>query len=104
MAGPVSPDGDGARLAVKVTPRAKRSALAGVAVDADGRPLLAVKLAAPPVDGAANKALIDFLSRQADVPRSAITLASGETSRRKVLRFVGISAQELSRRLETGSP
>lgn len=102
MAGPVTADGGDALLAVRVTPRAKRSALAGLVADAEGRPLLAIKLAAPPVDGAANKALIAFLADAAGVPKSAVTLLSGETARKKLLRFAGISARELADRLETG--
>lgn len=97
----IEPDGDGVRLAVRVTPRARRSAVAGIAEDADGRPALAVRLAAPPVDGAANKALIAFLATVAGVPKSAVTLESGETARRKIVRLAGISAETLSGRLET---
>lgn len=103
MAGPVTPDGDGVRLAVRVTPRAKRTMVAGLVADADGKPWLAIRLAAPPVEGAANGALVAFLSDLAGISRSAVTIASGETSRRKIVRLVGISAQELSHRLETGS-
>jgi hypothetical protein len=77
--------------------------VAGLVADADGKPWLAVRLAAPPVDGAANMALVAFLSELAGIPRSAVTIASGEASRRKIVRLVGISARELSRRLETGS-
>ncbi len=97
---PVTPDGDGVRLAVRVTPRAKRSAVAGTIADADGRPLLAVRLAAPPVDGAANKALVIFLAGLFGLPRSAVSILSGETGRRKIVRLAGIDAEAASRRLE----
>lgn len=98
----ITPDGDGVRLAVKVTPRAKRNMVAGVTADADGRPALAIRLAAPPVDGAANTALISFLAERAGLPKSAVTIESGETARRKIVRLAGISADTLSSRLETG--
>lgn len=104
MAGPVREDGDAALLAVRVTPRAKANVLNGLVADADGRQSLAVRLAAPPVDGAANKALVAYLAECAGLPKSAVSVVSGETGRRKTLRFTGISAQELSRRLATGSP
>lgn len=104
MAGPVREEGADALLAVRVTPRARANALQGLVEDADGHILLAVRLAAPPVDGAANKALTVFLAKAASLPKSAVSVVSGETGRRKTLRFTGISAQELSRRLGTGSP
>lgn len=97
----ITPDGEGVRLAVKVTPRATRNRIAGVVGDADGRLVLAVRLAAPPVDGAANTALIAFLAERAGLPKSAITIESGKTARRKIVRLVGISAETLSNRLET---
>jgi len=61
----ITADGHSVRLAVKVTPRARKNMVAGVAADAEGRPVLAIRLAAPPVDGAANKALIAFLAERA---------------------------------------
>ena len=99
---PVTPDGDGVRLAVRVTPRAKRSTLAGTVADADGRPMLAIRLAAPPVDGAANKALVAFLAKWFALPKSAVAILSGETGRRKIVRLTGITAEAASRRLESG--
>ncbi len=98
---PVTPDGDGVRLSVRVTPRAKRSALAGTIADADGRPMLSIRLAAPPVDGAANKALVAFLAAQFDLPKSAVVILSGETGRRKIVRLGGLAADTVSRRLES---
>ncbi len=98
---PVTADGNGVRLAVRVTPRAKRSALAGIVTDADDRPMLAIRLAAPPVDGAANKALIAFLAGQFALPKSAVAILSGETGRRKIVRLEGITPEAASRRLES---
>ena len=86
---PVSADGEGgARLRVRVTPRAKRTALAGLA-DIDGKPALAIRLAAPPVDGAANKALLGFLADALKMPKSALRIVSGETSRLKIVAIRG---------------
>ena len=75
----------GIRLAVRVTPRARRSEAAGIVRDADGRPALAVRLAAPPVEGAANEALVGFLAKAFGVPKRAIRILSGETARQKIL-------------------
>lgn len=86
---PASADGEGgARLRVRVTPRAKKSALAGL-TEVDGKPALAIRLAAPPVDGAANKALLAFLSDALKVPKSCLRLVSGETSRLKIIAISG---------------
>ena len=101
-ASPVTPDAGGVRIAVRVTPRAKRSAIAGTITDADGRPMLSVRLAAPPVDGAANKALIAFLADLTGVPKSAVAILSGETGRRKIVRIAGLTAETAARRLESG--
>lgn len=82
-------DAGGARLAVRVTPRARRSAVAGIFTGEDGRPALAVRLRAPPVDGAANKALIVFLAEALALPASSLSIASGETARLKIVRITG---------------
>lgn len=90
---PVSADGEGgARLRVRVTPRARQTALAGI-VDVDGRPALAIRLAAPPVDGAANKALLAFLATSLGLPRSRLRIVSGETSRLKTVSLSGASPE-----------
>ena len=100
---PVSADGaGGARLRVRVTPRAKRTALAGI-VEADGRPALAIRLAAPPVDGAANKALLTFLARELRVPRSALGLAAGEASRFKLVAVGGVAPEKVREWIERAS-
>ena len=83
----------GAIFAVKV-PRAKKNAITGELGDA-----LKVALTAPPVEGRANEACIEFFANLLDVPRSSITIASGETSRRKVIRVAGLSVEEVRTRL-----
>jgi uncharacterized protein (TIGR00251 family) len=84
-------DGEDAILRVRVTPRARRSELAGWIVDAEGRDRVAVRLAAPPVDHAANKALVELIAALLDVPRSRVEIVSGELSRLKTLRIRGVS-------------
>jgi uncharacterized protein len=79
-------------LAVKVTPRASRTEVSGLQVQADGRRALAVRVASPPVDGAANEALVAWLAKQLGVPRSMIAVRSGATGRLKLLRIEGDGA------------
>lgn len=99
---PVAADPDGARLRIRVTPRARKTALAGI-VDADGRPALAIRLAAPPVDGAANKALLAFLADALGLPKSKLAILSGETSRVKLVALSGASAERVARWIEQAS-
>ena len=73
---------------VHVTPRASRSAIAGVH---DGR--LKVQLDAPPVDGAANDALVTLFAELLRVRKRDVTLVRGQTSRLKTLSITGTSAQ-----------
>ena len=89
---PFTSDGEGIRLSVRVTPRARKSAVTGLVEGADGRAALAVKLAAPPVDGAANDALIDFLAAELGIGRSSVQIVSGGKSRLKIVRIAGLSA------------
>ena len=91
---PLTPSTSGARLSLRVQPRASRNEIAGVAAGA-----VRVRLTAPPVDGAANEALLRFLADRLDVSRSALTLVSGHTARTKVVEVTGVSAEEVARRL-----
>ena len=97
---PIAVDGEAVRLAIKVTPRARKTSLAGQIGDADGRKRIVIRLAAPPVDGAANKALIVFLAAELGVPRSSITILSGDSGRRKSVSIAGIAPEAVSRWLE----
>ncbi len=99
----LSQDGDALRLAVRVTTRAGRDAIAGVIEGADGRVALAVRLAAPPVDGAANSGLLKLLAKRLDVPRSSLAIVSGAQARHKIVRITGLSARAASLRLESGA-
>jgi uncharacterized protein (TIGR00251 family) len=85
----------GAVLAVRVTPRASRSAFQGVLMKED-QPMLRIALHAPPIDGRANEELIAFLSRQFDLPPSSLEIIRGMQSREKLVRAIGVSAEELS--------
>jgi len=61
-----------------------------------------LRLTAPPVDGAANEALIRFLAASLNVPRAAVELVSGRTGRTKLVAVTGVSVEEAARRLEVG--
>jgi uncharacterized protein (TIGR00251 family) len=85
----------GVRLAVRLTPRASRNGVDGIAADAEGRPILKLRLVAPPVEGAANEALIAFLAKMLSLRKADVMIRSGETSRIKVLYLAGDSAEIL---------
>lgn len=82
---------------VRVQPRAKRDEVVGELGDA-----LKITLIAPPVEGRANEACIRFLAEFLKVPRSSITIASGQNSRRKLIRIAGITAEQFRARLTDG--
>jgi uncharacterized protein len=84
----------GATFAVKVHPRARGNAITGEIGDA-----LKLALTAPPADGKANDACIDFFAKLLKVQRSSVTIAAGQTSRNKVIRVAGLSAEEVRTRL-----
>ncbi|HKQ10539.1 MAG TPA: DUF167 family protein [Rhizomicrobium sp.] len=90
----------GVRLALRLTPRAARNGVDGVIADAEGRPLLKLRLVATPVDGAANEALIAFLAKTLSLRKADITIRSGETGRVKILHLAGDGA-ELLRKLDS---
>jgi uncharacterized protein (TIGR00251 family) len=83
-----------ARIAVKVHPRARRSALAGRFGEA-----WKLDLAAPPVDGKANEECVRFFAELAGVPRARVRIVTGLTSRMKVVEIEGIAQEDLERRL-----
>jgi uncharacterized protein (TIGR00251 family) len=85
----------GATFAVRVQPRARKNAIVGEIGDA-----LKLALTAPPVEGRANDACIEFLAEFLKVPRSSITIAAGQTSRNKVIRVRGLTAAEVANRLQ----
>lgn len=81
-------------FAVKVHPRAKKNAITGEVSDR-----LKISLTAPPIDGKANEACIEFFAKLLKVPRTSVTIASGKTGRKKVIRVAGLSVEELRKRL-----
>jgi len=87
-----------ASLDIRVIPRAPRTRVDGMR----GAAVL-IRLAAPPVEGAANDALVAFLSDVLDVPRRSITIVGGETSRDKRVRVDGIDSDAAIARLLTPS-
>jgi uncharacterized protein len=91
---PVQESDGSVSFAVKVHPRARKNGITGEIGDA-----LKVSLTAPPLDGRANQACIEFFAKLLKVPASSVTIASGQTSRRKVIRVAGLSAQEVRKRI-----
>ncbi len=91
---PIRDTPSGATFAVRVHARAGKDAIKGEIGDA-----LKLALAAPPVEGRANEACIEFLAKLLRVPRSSVTIAAGETSRNKVIRIAGLSAAAVAARL-----
>lgn len=88
--------GNAASLTLHIQPGAKKTEFAGLHGDA-----LKIRLAAPPVDGKANEALIRFIADTFDLPKSAVTLKSGQTSRRKVVEVIAADAKAFESRLKT---
>jgi uncharacterized protein (TIGR00251 family) len=83
-----------ASFQIRVHPRAKKNAITSRIGDA-----LKVALSAPPVDGKANEACIDFFAKLLNVPRSSVTIAAGQTSRNKVIQVAGLTARQVRDRL-----
>ncbi len=85
-------------ITIRVIPRAGRTAVAGMRGDA-----VLVRLAAAPVDGAANDALIAFVAMTLGCSRRDVAIVSGEKSRDKRLRIDGFTAEDVRRRLNPDS-
>jgi len=86
-------------FAVKVQPNASKTGAGG----REG-PFLKIRLAAPPVDGNANKALVEFLARRLSIPKSCVQIRSGLSSRRKVIQVKGCSQESFSEFLKDFGP
>lgn len=78
-------------LTLHIQPGAKKTEFAGLHGDA-----LKIRLAAPPVDGKANEALVRFLAEVLHLPKSAVTLKSGQSSRRKLLEVSGTTIASIT--------
>ena len=90
IAGPVT-------LSIRIQPRASKNEI--VMMDSGG---LKIRLTAPPVDGAANEALVKFLAQILSIPKSNIEIVFGHTGREKVVRISGRSDAEVRRVLNSG--
>ncbi len=84
----------GAAFPVRVVPRASKNEISGRHGDA-----VKIRLTAPPVEGAANEALVDFLAEVLDVRKSQIEILTGHTSRDKVVCVIGLTPQAVEARL-----
>ena len=91
---PILESAGGVTFAVKVHPRARKNAITGELGDA-----LKVSLTAPPIEGKANEACIEFFANLLKVPRASVTIAAGQSSRHKVIRVSGLTAQQVRDRL-----
>jgi uncharacterized protein (TIGR00251 family) len=85
-------------LTLHIQPGAKKTEFAGLHGDA-----LKIRLAAPPVDGKANEALLRFVGETLGLPRAAVSLKSGQASRRKVLEICGATLEAVAHLAETRS-
>jgi uncharacterized protein (TIGR00251 family) len=86
-------------LPIKAIPNAPRSAVVGWLGEA-----LKVKVHAPPVEGRANEALCEFLAETLGLPRRAVTVLRGDTSRQKLVRIEGLVLPEVQARLGVAAP
>jgi uncharacterized protein len=92
----LKPHPEGTILSIKVIPRASRNEI--------GEPLgaeLKIKVTAPPVDSAANRAVIEFLSDKLNTSKSNLTLLRGETSRHKTILIKALSPEQVANALES---
>lgn len=90
----IQPREGGCTFSIQVVPRAGQSRIAGLM-----NGVLKIRIAAPPVDGAANEECIKFLSRLFRIPKSSVSLLAGEHRRKKVIFLRGVSLQEARERL-----
>jgi uncharacterized protein YggU (UPF0235/DUF167 family) len=83
------------RLTVRVIPRSSRNAIAWE------QGVLKARLTAPPVDGAANDALVALLAQRLGLPKRSISIAHGATSKQKIVEITGMTEAEVAARLQT---
>lgn len=85
----------GIALAIRVTPRAKKSEITKVLEDGT----IKIRLTSPPVGGKANLALIEFLSKILEVPKSKIEIVAGQKSRKKLVSVMNLDADSANQRI-----
>ena len=81
----------GVRINVYVQPRASKTEIAGMHGDA-----LKIRLTAPPVDNAANAALVEFIAGKVGVPKGSVRVVAGATARRKVVEIAGVPLEAVN--------
>ncbi len=94
QAGTAATDDSSVTFKVRVLPRSSRNSIEGLE---NGE--WKVKLTAPPVEGAANTALIHYLSDVLDVPRRFVTIIGGQSSRSKLVRVDGLTAEQIKQKM-----
>jgi uncharacterized protein (TIGR00251 family) len=82
----------GVRVNIRLQPKASKPGIVGIHGDA-----LKVRVSAPPVDGAANDALVELLAATFKIPRSAVTIVAGLSSRSKVVELAGVAESDVLR-------
>ncbi len=87
---------EGVTFKIRVQPRASKNQLAGEYEDA-----LKVRLTAPPVDGEANQACIEFFAKLFGVAKSQVEIISGQTGRNKILKVLGVTGQQAEKLLKS---
>lgn len=92
----IVPTATGVRVSIRVQPRASADEIAGAHGDA-----LRIRLTAPPVEGAANDALVDFLASVLGIARRDVTIIAGSTSRSKIVELAGITEGRVRALLDT---
>lgn len=85
----------GSAITVRVTPRASKNEISEVMQDGT----IKIKLTSPPVEGKANRALIEFLSELLAIPQSKIEIVSGSTGRKKLIVIEGLDAEAVQKRI-----
>jgi len=81
-------------IKVKVLPRSSRNQIIG-----EGRDLFKVKLTSPPLEGKANKALIEFLAKKLGIPKAHVEIKSGKSSKLKSILIHGLTLEEITQSL-----
>jgi uncharacterized protein len=82
------------RIKVRLIPNARKNEFAGYRDDE-----LVLRISAPPVEGKANKAAVEFISRFLALPRSSVSVVSGEKSRHKIVEIIGLDFGDIERKL-----
>ncbi len=90
---------DHVRLAIRLTPNGGRDAIDGIELDGEGGMLLKARVTAVPEKGKANEALIALVAKSLGIAKSSVTIASGDTARKKILRIDG-DPEDLIEKLE----